>query len=81
MEAQKRDEILWLVLEPTVINLGTQKPLNDGLSKAFRHLTPEERDAVETTLAEHEMALGIACYNIGIAQGVGVKDQLTLVAA
>lgn len=80
MEARERDEILWQILEPTVSGVGTQKVLNDALTKAFRHLTPEEKDAVETALAEHEMALAIACYNVGIAQGVAVKGQLTPVA-
>lgn len=76
MDSRERDAILWQVLEPTVVNLGTQKPLTNALSEAFRHLTPGEKDAIETALSEHEMALAIACYNLGIAQGIGVKGQL-----
>lgn len=82
MDSRERDAILWdITLAPAVMKLDTEKPLYVALRKAFGYLTPEEIDDIETALSEHEVAVGIACYDLGVAQGAGVKEQLTPVVA
>lgn len=81
MQRHSLDDILWeAVLDPIVANLESQKPFYNALKKGFEHLAPEEIDDIERRLTEFEIALATACYNAGLAQGVGIKEQLAPVA-